>query len=162
MGNSAVVKLGDGVDWVLMQAAKTREFEFLEQEADYPETIRSILRAYIKVWKPPSGAIPSRRQKKKFDQWVSEFDLLNQIVPVHHEEIFTIALELYNGGNSFIVSHPLALKSLLETAASIYNREHDLPIKDAEPTVDKEEIEKLASPEEVKAVVKKLKSILED
>lgn len=161
MGNTAAKKRGDLFDLLLWQGEQTEKLNLLEQESDYPETIRPILRAYIKVFKPPSGAIPSRRQRKKFEEWVAELDQLSQVCPAHHEEIFGIALEIYESGNRFIIARPSAMRGLLVSAASEYNRrsERENPIVVEQV---KEETEKLASPAEVKAAVKNLKSLLED
>jgi hypothetical protein len=163
MGNSDAQKLGDGVDWLLMQIREGKKHYIFEQEADYPETIFSILHAYIKVWQPPSGAVPRKRQKTKFIQWVSELDQLSQIVSANHEEIFTIALETYNLGNQFVVGHPLALRQLLIDAVSKFNRNKDKSKQtEAFEIIKIDDVEKLVSPEQAKAILKDFKSNWED
>lgn len=130
MGNSAVQRKGDGVDFVLWQMEEEKKRNEPEQISDYPETVQTMLRAFASVWKLPAGAIPTKRQKSKYEQWVSELGQLNEVCGSHQEEALQIALDRYESLKSkFIVYHPLAIRSLLIHAVGEMNRNKSKEIK---------------------------------
>lgn len=143
---------GDMFDAIMLQQKKFEEMDEPEQISDYPETTIETLRLFQKLWILPYNAIPSKHLRGRFAQWINELDQLNQICGNDINKSMTLAFEKWSKmKNRFIVSHPLAIRSLLIDAVAELNRGNK-----------KKKDEQLASPEKVKSTIKQLKSVFEE
>lgn len=133
MGRTDAVKRGDLFDAILLQSKIADKNNRPEQINDYPEQVVETLFLFWKIFKLPSGAIPTKRQKSKYNDWTSELQELQIICPTNKimEWAMNTAFNKYNNISSkFIIARPLAIKKLLIDAM------RELP----KPETHKEEI----------------------
>lgn len=138
--------LFDGYLWAASLAGNSGE---AQQINDYPEQVIETLKLFYKIFRLPSGAIPTKRQKSKYNEWVSQLQELQIICPTNKimEWAMNNAFNKYNAMSSkFIIARPLAIKKLLIDAM----REI--------PKIEKEE----KSEPITKSQVKDIKSIFEE
>lgn len=119
--------------------------------ADYPDNVVGTLRVFNKVWCPPALAIPSKRQKSKFNQWVKDLQTLEDLCGdnARFEIALRMALAVYENYSreyQFIVDTPLKLKNLIITALSQMNRakqEESIPEPVVVKSTDKAKTKKM-------------------
>ena len=95
------------------------------QIADYPEHVVETLRVFNRVWCPPPLAIPNKRQKSKFKQWVSDLEYLEDLCGTNKrfEQALQQAVKVYREKNyTFIVDTPLKFKNMITTALAQMNQ----------------------------------------
>jgi len=127
------------------------EKNYPEQVYDYPETVVEILKVFYDEWNLPSGAIPTKRQKGKFNLWSSELVRVEDIcgtLEIAREAYRRAKLRYDSTDRQFrpIVWKPLSLEKYLIDAVSEIKREtEDLKmeyIKKSSEIAPKEEIDK--------------------
>jgi hypothetical protein len=151
---SAVEKKGDVVDLFI----ELKEKGLLGDPShigDYPETVLTTLKAFIKVFQLPNGAIPSKRSKSKYTMWIKGLQELEQICPVGIEECMQLALKTFdNMGRPFLIYQPQSITKLLINAVAERNR-----LAEQEKEVEELHSQTFADP---KAVSKSLGSLFEN
>ena len=91
--------------------------------ADYPETVQSTLKIFIKAFGLPNGAIPSRRSKGKFANWIMGLQELEQICPVGMEEMMQACVKRYEDmGKCFLIYQPQSIRKILIDVVAERNR----------------------------------------
>lgn len=65
-------KRGDAVDLVIEQMKRQEKINDYAQFSDYPETLLTTLRTFVKVFHIPESVVPYARNKKRFALWVKE------------------------------------------------------------------------------------------
>ena len=120
------------------ERAKQKHGNEPSQISDYPEDVVETLRVFNKIWCPPSMAIPTKRQKSKFEQWVKDLRTIEDLCGTNarFEVALKVVLATYEGYSmeyQFVVDTPLKLKNLLVKVLSEMNRK-----KQAETVVEPE------------------------
>jgi len=154
-------KKGDMMDGILWAAGLAHEKNEPEQISDYPETEINTLRIFNRTFMLPHAAIPPKHIKGRYEQWVKELQALNDIAGNNKlmTEAMTMAREMYDQlKKRFVISHPLAVRSLLIDAVAEINRTMEKERSFAQQK--QEEIpQEVASKENIKSTVRDLKSL---
>lgn len=122
---SAVEKKGDVVD-LFIELKKKGLLGEPSHVDEYPETVLFTLQIFVQTFMLPNGAVPSKRSKSKFANWIVGLQELQEICPTNEQmkTCMEMALKKYeNMGKSFIIYQPQSVKKLLIDAASEYNRD---------------------------------------
>lgn len=119
---------------------------------DYPETLVPLLIEFVKIWCPPEGAIPSKKQKGKYDNWVLQLEDLNKLFS--NTERMKLAMKYSydkyeREGHHKIIHQPATIKPILIDGISELRR--------IEKRNKKKEETKLASPEIIQKAIKNLR-----
>lgn len=147
-------KKGDLVDLLLLQQKSYEDHNEPERISDYPEDVIETLRAFYKTWMLPEGAIPTKRKKSSYKEWVLQLQQLNTLFSNDKQmrEAMKIAYSKYDKLlNKFLILRPLSIKSLLIDAVAELNRKKR-----------KEKENSPASPEKLERTIKNLKSIFKE
>lgn len=141
---SAVEKKGDAVD--LFIDLKTRGLIGEPSHiADYPEQVLNTLKLFVKIFGLPNGAVPSRRSKGKFSNWIKGLQELEKICPANMEECLHLALKTFEDmGKPFLIYQPQSIEKLLINAVAERNR-----LVQQEQEVAELHNQKFADPKEV-------------
>jgi hypothetical protein len=139
------------------------ERNFPDKFYDYPEVVQQTLISFYEVWKFPEAAIPTKRQKDKYQLWITDLTKIEDICSTQKNvrRAFEMALDKYKSYSKqyqFIVWRPLlpAMEKLLIGAMmQIRNEEKELIDNKAEEV-------KVASLEDRKRALKDLKSSLKE
>lgn len=94
--------------------------------ADYPETLLFTLKTFYTTWSLPEGAIPTKRKKSSFAEWINQLTDLRDLCgsEARIKKAFEIAYTMYNdNGGGFIVYRPASVRGLIITALSKMNAE---------------------------------------
>lgn len=124
---------GDIVDGILWQMQLARARGDAPQIDDYPETVSDALRWFYRIWGLPDGAIPTKRAKSKYQEWVSQ---MQEIVALFGkwtaQEVMELSFHYFmNMPNKFIIARPLAIKKLVIAAVSELNRREAAKLAEA-------------------------------
>lgn len=118
-------KKGDIMDGILWAEGLAHQHNEPEQISDYPETEIETLRIFNRVFMLPRAAIPPKHIKGRYEQWVKELQVLNDIAGSSKlmNEAMLKAREMYDQlKKRFVISHPLAVRTLLIDAVAEINR----------------------------------------
>lgn len=140
---------------------------------DYPETIQGILKLFLSIWMLPSQAVPSRKNRGQYKQWVLELNELETLCAKDPKKIMTSAYEKYvREGMSFMVTHPASIKRLIVSSISSDNRKiksfsdrmNELGIPDGQPVKEtpKKEVPSELSPDDKKKMSQSLRRLIEE
>lgn len=145
----------DGILWGASIGEKKNEYPVI---SDYPETLQTILREFIRVWQLPEQAIPSKKQYSQYKEWILELTNLESLCSKNIAKIMDLSLEHYNGsGMNFIVARPKAIRTLIVHAVAKYKRDTESKQKELESkTID------IADKSEFKKTIKELKSMFKE
>ena len=131
------------------------------QISDYPETVIKILRLFVELWCIPERAIPSRHIRGRFAQWIKELQELENLGGKDWESVMKNTYEEFSKmKKQFIVSHPLAIRSLMVDIIAKQNREQR-DAKQQQNPVSKVVVTEDGKKQDAK-FAKGLKSIFED
>ena len=130
--------LMDGILWGASIGEKKNEYVVI---SDYPETLQTILREFIRVWQLPEQAIPSKRQESQYKEWILELINLESLCSKNVAKIMDLSLERYNSsGMNFVISRPRAIKSLVIDAVAKYKRDVESKQRELESKINETEI----------------------
>lgn len=152
-------KRGDLLDGILFYSGKSYPEHFL----DYPEQVIQTLYLFYDIWKIPEGAVPSKKEKSKFERWINEFETLNKICPSRFkmEKAMKLAHENHQSSpKEYPVSHPLSIQEFLINATRVINTQNSLHVLEEEKIVKVIEIQE--TDEQKKKFKNKLNELLED
>ena len=117
-------KKGDMMDGILWSASIAQNKNEYPVISDYPETLQTILKEFIRVWQLPEQAIPSKKQYSQYKEWVLELTNLESLCSKNIAKIMDLSLERYNSsGMNFVISRPRAIKNLIIDAVAKYKRD---------------------------------------
>lgn len=111
------------------EIAKRRQFSVI---SDYPETVTNILKSFVLVWGIPEVAIPTKKQRSQFSQWILELKELESLCGKNDTTyMMDKAYQNYReSGMNFMVTHPAAIQKLMIDTVSKINRENLKTIKE--------------------------------
>lgn len=145
----------DMIDYLLSLGEKTATDKII---SDYPETVGKILKKFISLWKLPEYAIPTKKQKGQYSQWILELQDLENLCAKNINGIMDRAYREYiTGKMNFMVTHPSAIRKLVIDTIGKMNRE----ISERKEILP-ETIVEPAERETLLKVAKDLKSIFKD
>lgn len=137
---------GDIFSLILKQEEVYQKKNLPEHFSDYPEQVYETLVLFYKIWELQPLAVPNRRQKSKFSQWVVELEKMTDICgTLERTKIgLTDAYKFYTTLNKPrpIVYAPSIVFDWLIHALTEHDREENKPV---EKTVDKKRINNIIS-----------------
>ncbi len=152
---------GDALDFMLWQTAQAAKNNVPSVIFDYPETVQNALTQFVKVWGIPDAAIPSKRNKSQFKEWIIELTEMENLCGGNCEKAITASLKHYNeAGKDFAVVRPRALKTLLVEVAALRNRNMVAKKKFSDMVIPGEE--PAASSEDQISVARNLKNLFKE
>lgn len=143
---------GDPMDGILSYSSSVKN-PVPDRVYDYPETLVPLLVTFVEIWCPPEGSIPSKKQKGKYDNWVSQLEDLNKLFS--STERMKLAMKYSfdkyeKEGHKSIVYQPASIRQILVDGISELRRIEKTKIKKAQSV-------KVASPETIQKAIKDLK-----
>jgi len=153
----AIVK-GDYMDAYIERAReKSGGYKIPNVVYDYPETLVDLLKCFVEIWCPPEGAIPSKKQKGKYNNWVLQLEDLNKLFS--NTERMKLAMKYSydkyeREGHHKIIHQPATIKPILIDGISELRRIE-------KKSQSKSEKINVASEKEIKDTVKDLKKLFE-
>lgn len=133
--------------------------------SDYPETLLFTLRTFYTTWSLPEGAIPAKRKKSAFAEWVNQLTDLRDLCGSEDriKKAFELAYEIYGTYQTkFIVYRPASIRGLVITALSQMNADAKVAVKKEVPATVAVPVSPDATLETQQTAVKNLKRLLKE
>jgi hypothetical protein len=133
--------------------------------SDYPETLLFTLKTFYNTWSLPELAIPAKRKKSAFSEWVYQLTDLKDLCGSEDRilKAFTMAHEMYESySQKFIVYRPASIRGLVITALSQMNAEAKVTVRKQESVPEVLVVSAVATSEVQQTAVKNLKRMLKD
>jgi hypothetical protein len=158
-------KKGDMMDLLLQNEKFIADNNKASIVYEYPEPVIKILDKFLSVWKLPHNAVPTKKNKSQYSQWIMELQDLDSLCSKNMVAIMDRAyLEYVSGKMNFMVTHPSAIRKLIIDAVARISREESFMVTTAVGISNNDTASEVtpASREKLIKTSKDLKSFLKD
>ena len=141
---------GDILDGILFGLRTSEESKMSDVIWDYPETLVELLNQFQKLWGIPEMAIPSKKQKSQYNNWILQLEKLRKLFSsdARMKIAMKYSFEKYQrSGKNLLIHEPASIyKIVVDGISDLRRQEQKQKSENEQKRKDEEEKGNLVNP----------------